>query len=320
MFSRLIGLPGDRFFICSDETWYQQNIGLPGLQKVNAQIKLLRFGSGILTAKGSSFIGLSQPILLTADHVLDAIPLVGDGYKWVKNHIGAVLIFVGCTIVVTASVLLILSTGGAAAPASVAITVEAMEAAELALGAGVGTEAGMMSTSVMGAATTSDVAAVSTAVPGVVAAGEQAGASAAGNLLAFARQAAQTGVSANELNAARIAANIDELLIKATQSALAKKAVSTIAGAAVIGLAPQVANAAISPVINPVSVGNLTNLVHQEVGLLYIMKVPKAVNTRILAVPESYKDFKLADYLLNEDHSGSKDVRKLYMLGCIDVV
>jgi hypothetical protein len=121
MYSRLIGIPGDRYFLCSDEAWYQANIGAAGALKVGAQITMLSVGSGMPTAKGSSFIGLTTPILLSAHQAIGAIPLVGDAYRWAMDHIAAVVIVIGCYIVVTAAVLAAVGSGGTATPVAVPV-------------------------------------------------------------------------------------------------------------------------------------------------------------------------------------------------------
>jgi hypothetical protein len=318
MYSRLIGAPGDRIFICSDEAWYQANIGLPGAAKVAAQIKTLTLGGGLGTAKGLSFLGLSLPVLLTADRAMAAIPLIGPAYRWAMDHIGAVLIVAGCSIVVTAAVIAAVVSDGTAAPVAVPVAGEALSAAAAAV-AGAGEMTGAVMAASGATAQSTALAAVGTAEEGI------AGVRGAIGLVNWARQAVQLGATATELGQAGAQSVADELLLKILTEAAVKAAVEValkgvvpvVASATLIGLSARPVYAYTGPSSGTVSVAGIGELVQVEIGHLYTIRVNKAVRTQLPAIPELYKNFDIGDYTLSASNSANSQVR---MLGCVDVL
>jgi hypothetical protein len=325
MYSRLIGAPGDRFFLCSDEAWYRANIGTAGAQKVAAQIKLLTVGSGLPSARGLSFIHLAIPILMTADTFLGSTPVLGEAYRWCMDHITAVLIVVGCSIVVGAALLATAVTAGAAAPIALPVAGEALSGAAAVGG---GAMAAPIMTAVAGAEATTLAAA-----PTVGAATEGAAVvRGTVSVLGWARQALQIGLTEAEIAEATSQRIADGVLIKilsekAAQAGLesalktapsAGPVVAGIGAALVsIGLSMRSAYAYDGPPSGNVSVAAMREMIQVEIGNLYILRVPKAVPTQIPAVPELYKKFNIDDYNLLPGEKTGK--RELHMLGCVEV-
>lgn len=318
MYSRLIGSPGDRFFVCSDEDWYQTNIASAGKQKVAAQISMLRVGSGLPTAKGASFIYLAIPMLMSADTAISQIPLVGPAYRWVMDNLTVVLIVVVCSIVVTAALIAAIGSGGSAAPISLPVAGAALAEAGSTIGGGA------MAAPIMATAVGADAALVSAGSTTAVVEGGGGGAT---GLLNWARQAAQLGATESELAKATAESAADEILIKILSDPVTKAALETaikaaktavpIVGAAVIGLSASPVYAYSGPPSGQINVENMSKMIQVKIGNLYLIRVPKGLPTQIPAVPELYKKFNADDYVLLPNEKKGK--QELYMLGCVEV-
>jgi hypothetical protein len=327
LYSRLIGEPGDRFFICADEVWYQTNIQQPGQIKVQSQTKLMQVGQGLPSAKGGSFAGVTYAALMTADEALLSLPLVGPAYRWAMDHIKAVVIIVGFSLLLTAALIVAFGSGGTTLPVFLPIAEEALSAAAAAAGAG----SGEMTVGIMAA---SGAAAETTVVSAVGSAEIATGTGEVNQLVQWARLAMKAGQTAAELEGAAAQTLADEILIKALQENAVKTALKSTAllsprviglgtGATLIGLSTSPAYAYTGEASGKLSTQHFGELLQVNIGSLYLLKVPKALPTQIPAIPELYKPFKPSDYktaiAVSADQAPKSD-KAFYMLGCFDVV
>lgn len=334
MYSRLMGTPGDRYLLCSDDPWFQANVIRPGAVKAARQVQLIDLGSAVPAANGTGFIGLAVPLLLSGDIVLESLPWIGPVYRVLKNP-KALLIISGCAITITAAVLAIVFTDLAAAPDAVPVIIDAASlagetvagAAGTATGAGIGTTG--MAPSIMATVTTTEstalsAAPVSLATESAVAAAEPV------ELVTWTRQALQAGPTEAEVTKAAIQQVVDKLLVEGMKQPAVKTAIKYAAVAAtmaVIGLSTTTAHAYTGQPDVPLSAENIGELLHTEVGLLYAIRVPKALPTQIPAMPTLYTQFNADDYVQHTQFNADdymllpseRSKRRLWMLGCIEV-
>ncbi len=172
MYSRLIGSPGEQYFLCCDEAYYENTIKGPSLAKVRSQIAMLGFGSSVRSTFGSSMLGMLPAVIVTGKELVKGSPGMAVGAaKWAYAHPEETLIIVTVVVVVTAA--LILSAGLAAAPLAAAEgtgavalggTVVAGEAGGAILGGTVVAEGATGATALAGTATTGGAASTITAL------------------------------------------------------------------------------------------------------------------------------------------------------------
>jgi hypothetical protein len=314
MYSRLSGEPGDRYFICSDETWYQARIGDPGRQKVAAQLKLLRHDT-LFSGKGSSFVNISAPLVLTVDEAIERIPVIRVIYRSIKRNIGTVLIIIGCTILVTAAVLVILGTGGTAAPAMAPTVMATASSAEIAALSAPPAAAAASTAGAGGVATGGAIRAVS-AVRGST------------QLVQWARTAIKAGSTAEELSAARGAALADKILVESLKQMAQSKVVAAGFGLFLVGLSSRTAHAYSGPQQGPIAHTAIGDVIHKEIGSLFVLRVPKILPYPVAKTPELYKEFNPNQYKEFDaksftnpqlDSANNTLPPKMFMLGSFEI-
>lgn len=317
MYSRLIGVPGQRLFVYCDEEWYQTKIGLPAAAKVAAQIQMLTVGGGSPTARGASFIGLTTPVLLSSFDEIKNLPGAQEKLmRWAIDHPKQTIIILGVALIVTAAVIAIVASGGTAAAAAVPVTAEAMSLSAGVLATGEMTAGTMVASGVAESTVTLAVAAEETA-------------STATTLVEFAHAAAQEGATVTELAQSSAQTVSDNLLIKLLSEPLVNQGVATGIRAAsvgraavgvgvsgiILGVSARPAQAYSGPPNGSVSVAAIGELLQVDIGKLYIVAVNKMVPTQIPAIPELYKTFNINDYV----PGSSKSKLPMRMLGCLEV-
>jgi hypothetical protein len=323
MYSRLMGQPGELYYLCADEDWYHFNVQLPQALRMQSKIRMLGTHDAVRSAAGRTLAGVSSAVGISASEFLriaPQLPFVVSArvMKWVSDHPVATVIIIGVTVVVTAALIL---SAGTAAPV-------VLPASEAAIGTLVGAEtvavgAPAMVAPVM-AASAPELATMS-AVP-VVTAAETA--PTLPTFLAMARNLAASGVSASELTAARATAAADEVLIKAllhpsVQAGVREAAKAILPmGVAAIGLTPSSAYASTGPAQGKVSAPamNDADSIHLATGRLLLLKVLQPQQYR---PPNTYDQFNGDLYVdrgaegLNPDRRKIGDLR---MLGWFKVV
>ena len=341
MYSRLLGQPGERYYIAADESWYRTNVVLMRQLRMRAQVRWLGTQDAMRSAAARSLVGLSTAVTITAGDLLKAaadgaIRLAEPVIRWINENRREILVIVGVTIIVTA--LLIVTLGGAT-PAILALgagagvgTASAGEAAvaTAAVGEAIGgtvvagelAGGGAMIAPVM--ATVAPEAAAVSAVP-VAAAGEAAGAS---NLIGLARSLAATSLTAAETGGAAAQRLADDVLIKALTNPGVQASLRTsvqaldLPAVAVIGLAPSRAYAYSGPTGDrvPAAAFQDTNSVDLGVGRLLLLKARKVLPYGVTSMPALYDEF-AADLFADPavTRPSSTKIGKLRMLGWFDV-
>lgn len=323
MYSRLMGAPGDLYFICADKTWMELNVELPRVLQMRMQTMMLGTQDASRTAAARTLAGVTSALGVTVGEVLKAAPQVplilsSRVAQWMYDHPGATLVIVTVTIVVTAALIL---SAGTAAPVVV-------PAGEATIGLAVGTEAtvGTAMLEPVMAVVAPETAAVS-AVP--VATSAESASVTAPTLVNLARQLATTGVSTGELSAARAAATADEILIKAlTHPAVlngartALKAAVPLASVSLIGLSPSRAYAHTGQATANVSAAMMQDEHSIELPMGQL-KLIRTLKPQQHATPELYKPFDgdafvdrgAEAFVLNPPRIG-----EMYMLGAIEIL
>ena len=351
MYSRLMGTPGDRYLLCADAPWYEQNVRRPGIVKAQAQVQTIKFAPALPVISGLGFVAVAAPMILTPA-LLAALPstlglLIPPAAPLLRAAEGidakTVLIVLGCEVVITAAIIATVVTLGADAPLTVPVIAGAATVAEGALAAGAVatgeaalggvllTEAGGVAAggTSLGASIMAPVAgaeAASIAAAPVVVATETSAAVAVPGLspLAVAQAALRAGSTPGELAeaSARILADrtlieaLKETTVRAALSPAGRKVVAT-AAAAVVGFSASTAHAYTGPKDGPLAVEKIGPAVVVEVGTLYAVRVPPALPTQVPVLPKLYDEVNLDDYvLLPSEKSGRRMVR---MLGCVTV-
>lgn len=353
MYSRLMGTPGDRYLLCADAAWYEQNVRRPGVAKAQGQVQTIKFAPALSVTNGLGFVVVAAPIiltpaLLTSLAALSSMPtLIPAASLMLSATEGidakTVLIVLGCAVVITAAIIATLVTLGADAPVTVPVIAGAATVAEgtvatgavatgeAALGGVLLTEAGgvaaggtSLGASIMTPVAGAEAAGIA-AVPVTVATETSAAVTVQGvSPLAYAQAAFRAGSTATELAEASAQGLADRTFIEALQQTAFKAALSTagkigVRGATVgvVGLSASTAHAYTGPKDGPLAVEKIGPAVVVEVGTLYAVRVPPALPTQVPVLPKLYDEVNLDDYvLLPSEKSGRRMVR---MLGCVTV-
>ncbi|WP_182813541.1 hypothetical protein [Bacillus sp. ME78] len=328
MYSRLIGKPGERYFLCCDETYYQQAIRLRGIQKVESQINILKLNRTMKSAYASG--SLPDIIQISAFAYKDVnnarFLLAKEAINFMVNHPKETIILVVIGLLVTGLLFLTIESDGLAAPFTAPTIGTLTETATGIVSATNTARTAVMATSVM-----ADTAAVSTPVAAVsdaILVSETAGASSTQvpSIVTWARNVAEIGARAEgEVLAARAQSVIDEMLVKAlsegSKEAMKKAVVESVGGTAisVIGLSSTPAYASTTPTSNSVvnnknskdvKSNNLGPLVAQSpIGRLFLIKTKKAFPYPYREMPKINDEFEI-DYFADQYKISSAEEKK----------
>jgi hypothetical protein len=337
MYSRLIGVPGERYFICADKNWYRANIELPGRIRARQVARIVSANEIVRPVHGSNLLGVAPTIMLTAKELLLEVPLVGDVLRWITEHLGTVLIIIAVTVLVTG---LILVTAGAATPlVAAAVPV----AGELGVGAAAGgfvaVESGLMAAPVMAATTGVEVAGLAAAPVATAATSSAAVVGgetvAAADLLSLTRTLLSTPVTAGEAGLANAGTLADNILIRAMTSPPVQAALKTGAQhaakatipavMAVIGLCPSRAFAYSGPTAGPVQAAGVQQQesIDLGVGQLSVLRVPKYLPYPMAKPPDLYAEFEadaFAGAIGEPFKPNATKIGKMYMMGEFEVI
>jgi hypothetical protein len=335
MYSRMMGAPGDQYYLCCDQAYFTNMIQGPILARIRSVKSMLGTGGAIRSASGFSMLTMLPAVAVTGKEMAQIAPELGIAAgKWIINHPMETVIIVSVAVAVTAA--LILSAGTVAVPGAVtaegtltgisasglAGTVTTVEAASgaVAAEASVGVPTAIM-TQTPGAAS-----AASAAVPDVVLATGNSAGTAVSSTSAWLQTTLATRATATELAEAATQQRIDKLLIKALEDTTIKRVLpSVVAGGAatVIGFSSSTAYAA--PAGTP-SRGNPglppegTQTIGTSLGSLYLIKVPKLIPYP-LSQPALYADFDADRYKDKTQNFGAPQpaIGTVKMLGVIRV-
>jgi hypothetical protein len=322
MYSRLMGKPGERYFICADESWYVANVMVPGLIRIRALSANLGTDNLVKSVHGVSMLGVAPTLLLTAKDAVQALP----GYplvQWALDHAVEIMIVVTFTVLATA---LVIVTAGAAAPIVPAEGVLLTEAAGVGLSVG---ETSLMAAPVIA---TTTVGADVGAIAGAPLAGAEADV-AADSLLTLCRTLANQA-TASEVRAATAQQVVDNVLIRAMTNPGAQAGLKAGAQAAVkfgaptaalalVGLSPSRAYAYTGSDSGPVDPSKVQDAQSTDLGVgrIYILRVPGVLSDSAPKEPALYNEFPADAFI---DRAGmpfgsQSRVGKLRMLGSFRV-
>ncbi|WP_219507175.1 hypothetical protein [Nonomuraea ceibae] len=296
MYSRLIGAPGERYFLCCDEAYYANAIEGPKRARLASQIRMLGTGGQARAAAGKSMAGLLPTFSITGAELVRGLPdmAVAVG-RWALDHPTETLVIVSVAIVVTAA--LIVSAGGVALPAVAAAEGTALAGAATtaeivtAEGAALGMPATIM------AQTPGAASVAAAAVPdAVLVTGETAGTSLA-SAPAWLRSALASRATAAELAEIAGQKQIDEMLINVMAEVARRKVLPAVVSAgavALVGLAPSAAFAATPPTTTGAGAGPMVGM---TTGRLYLIKVPSVLPYPFSSPPPLHQVFDAERYV-----------------------
>jgi hypothetical protein len=285
MYSRLIGKPGEQYFLCCDEAYYQNAVVGPLRAKVDAQIAMLRFGTSRNLAASPMF-GLLPSIVMTAQSLLKRVAegalVVADSViKWATAHPMETVIIVTVAFAVTAALIVAVlpSAAGAGGAVALAGTATTAEVAAGAIGATEGAVVGMPSTILAQTPAVANLAAA--AVPDAVLVSGSTSGTALTSASAWAQAVLAAPPTAAELAEVAAQQAIDKLLLEIIADSAVKstipKAMAAVAGAAIVGLSSSPAYAAGAP--RSAAVGGESaapgGLIGTQMGRLFVIKVPR---------------------------------------------
>ncbi|MDQ0847386.1 hypothetical protein [Streptomyces sp. V1I6] len=306
MYSRLIGKPGEQYYLCCDEVYFRTTVEQPAIARMHSKISMLGLGGYTRTAAGSTMLGLLPTVALSGQELVKEVPgLAEDAIRWAYKHPTETLVIFTAVVVISAA--LIISAGAAVAPLAAA---EGTTATALTAGA-----AGVAATETLGAAAATETAAVgmpasimaqtpgaasalAAAVPdAALAAGSTAGTSVS-SAAAWARTVLSAGPTVQELSVVARQKVIDDLLIKAVTDVAATKVlpavVPAIAGSALIGLSASPAYAVPHPSgssAQPPSLDRLGPRIAMSTGRLFLVRVQHPLPYPITSPPKLYEKF-----------------------------
>ncbi|MDT9726177.1 hypothetical protein DUZ99_14445 [Xylanibacillus composti] len=339
MYSRLMGKPGDRYFLCCDETYYQQSIQLPALVKVQSQINLLKLNRTMKGAYASGALpDLIQISAFTFKEVNQAnLHILKEVAQYVVDHPTETVVVVSVVVLVTGLLLITLMSEGAAAPITAPAIGTLSETASGMVAAANTARTAVMATSVM-----AETGAVSTPVSAVadsLLVAEATGTAQVPTVLTWARHVAALGARAEgEVLAAKAQSVIDEMLVKAlseaSKEAMKKAAVEVAGGTAlsVIGLSSTPAYASATSASNALakdkneegaqsnSLGRLA--ANSPVGRLFLVKTKKAFLYPYREIPKMHEQFDVhyfADDNTIRSENEKKPLEKARLLGILHV-
>ncbi|MGM0889798.1 MAG: hypothetical protein ACQEW5_23300 [Bacillota bacterium] len=325
MYSRLIGKPGERYFLCCDETYYQQSIKLPGIQKVESQINILKLNRTMKSAYASGSLPDIIRISVFAYKEVNKAQflLAKEAINYIINHPKETIIVVSVVVLVTGLLLITLMSEGTATPITAPAIGTLTETASGIVSATTTARTAVMATSVMAetGAVSTPVAAASDAI--LVSETAGAGSTQVPSIVTWARNVAEIGARAEgEVLAARAQSVIDEMLVKALSEGskeAMKKAVVGGTALSVIGLSSTPAYASTTPTSNglvndknskDVKSNNLGQLVAQSpIGRLFLVKTKKAFPYPYREMPKINDEFEI-DYFADQYKISSEKEKK----------
>jgi hypothetical protein len=293
LYTRMLGLPGEEYLICCDETYYRTMIVETRRRRMQQQIKLVSAPSAVPYVASHPLMVVLPAVSLTGlamvkEYATISVEALADLMKYAADHPLETIIVVSFAIAATA---LLVLTLGAAAPEVAALApvvgAAASGAGGVAAGAGAvaGTEALGMAAPLMAAATTPAIAAV-TAVPEVVVASEIAAAAGGAAAAEIAPVAAATEVPAIVTMARTMAADftakaaIEKALTDAAAKAVLRKAL--VGGTVmVVGLCASPAYAKATTGSGQEQGGQLGAFVAMPVGRLFVVRASQAPGSDI---------------------------------------
>lgn len=311
MYSRLIGLPGEQYYLCCDESYFVHAIQQLAVARMRSQIAMLGVGNQVRSAAGASMLGVLPAMALTGSELVKSAAGVGlalDALNWAREHPTETIVIV--TVVVVVSAALIVSAGAAllAVAAAEGVGGAALLGGATAAAETLGAAGAVAETTAIGvpasimAQTPGAASVVAAAVPETaLATGSTAGTSVA-SASAWARAVLSSAPTATELAEATMQKQIDELLVKAVVDAAAKKVipatVAAIGGTAIVGFSASPAYAASSPSGTPASRSPdpLGALISTQTGRLFVVRVLRSLPYPITSPPGLYEKFNADRY------------------------